>query len=199
LHAAECWPLNDFIKLHKETTMVSNGISTGNLWLSQLSQRGNTNQAYGSNDVNNSSSLSGKGDIDSGQSPGGKLLSAISDALSQIGVNASATSGPGTDASSSSTQDPAKALASFMHELMAALHSQNSAQTAGAQGGTDGDGDNDGSGAGGVGAGGRHHSNIQADLQSLMQQLSSSGSSGTNSADGSLTNLQQSFFTGVCQ
>lgn len=179
---------------------MTNGISMGNNWLSQLSQSSNANQAGG---INNGAGVTGAdcdGDGGGVSKAGGKLFQAISAALSQIGAGSNpASSDTVGSSSSSSTQDPAKALASFMQELMAALQSQHKVQGGGTQGSGDSDGDNDGSG--GVRAGGHRH-NIQADLQSLLQQLSASTSASSatgisatdpNSINGSLTGLQQSF------
>lgn len=182
--------------------MITSGISTGNDWLSQLAQMSTTNQSCSAGTANNTISSN---DVGVMLPPGGKLLGAITAALSQIGVggNSTSNSSANTDSSSSSAQDPVQALSAFMQDLMAALHSQSGAQSAGAQTGSDGDGDNDGSSASRVGASGRHrHHNIQADLQSLIQQLSassinsSSASASTgssNSTDSTLTSLEQSF------
>ena len=187
--------------------MMTSGINSGNNWLSQLGQLGNANQSCGTNGADSTGNTSAANGGDTMTSPGGKLLDAITAALSQIGVGSGSTSSTsasstGTDSSSTSTQDPAQALASFMQELMAALHSQGGSQSAGSQGGTDSDGDNDGSGTSGVSGSGRHRPNIQADLQSLIQQLSSSSADSssassstadTSSADTTLSSLEQSF------
>jgi len=179
----------------KEFNMVTSGISMGNNWFSQLNQAGNTNQSCS---AGNSNGVSASNNVDPMSAPGGRLLQAISAALSQIGVGSNQTSSTSTisDSSSSSAQDPTQALASFMQDLMAALQSQSSTQGTG----TDGDGDNDRSGS--VRAGGGHHSNIQADLQSLIQQLSASNGSSsststttstTGSSSDTLSSLEQSF------
>lgn len=179
--------------------MMTNGFSMGSNWYSQLS---GANQVDGFNNGSGVTGAGGDGDGDSDRSSkaGGKLFQAISAALSQFGVGSNPASSDTTGSSSStSTQDPAQALASFMQNLMAALQSQHTVQGGGTQGGGDSDGDNDGSG--GVRASGHRH-NIQADLQSLIQQLSASTSTSTdtgtnasdpNSSNASLTGLQQSF------
>jgi hypothetical protein len=168
--------------------MMTNGIASGNNWFSQLNQLNGTNQA---NNAGNGVARSDN-DADGGAAPaaGGKLFQAIGAALSQIGVGGSQASSTGGNAATS--QDPAQALASFMQDLMAALQSQH-----GAQGG-DSDGDNDGSGS--VRHAGGHRPNIQADLQSLIQQLSEAGAStltantgAASSSNDTLASLQQSF------
>lgn len=171
--------------------MVTNGIASGNNWLSQLNQLNATNQSNGTG--NGVARADNDGDVDGPSRSGGKLLQAISAALSQIGVGGTQTSSTSGNASSSSSQDPAQALASFMQDLMAALQAQH-----GSQGGSNSDGDNDGSGS--VRHAGGQRPNIQADLQSLIQQLSTSnnttstaGTAGGGSSNDTLSSLQQSF------
>lgn len=124
----------------------------------------------------------GDGDGDGGVGKTGgsaPFASALNKALSQSGISASGT---GTD----------QAMQAFMQQLLAALQAQSGqgAQLNGA------DGDNDGSSsANAVNGmpGGHHHGGIgkmESNLQSLIQQLSSSNSSGSSSTDAA---LQQSF------
>jgi hypothetical protein len=127
---------------------------------------------------------------------GGLLASAIKQALSQIGATGSSTS------AAAGTTDPQQALGLFIQNLFAALGAQ-AGQAAAAQGGKDSDGDNDGSSASSVsapsGSGHHHHGGgkggLEAKLQSLVQQLSTSSTSPAR--DGStvspLSALQQSF------
>jgi len=137
---------------------------------------------------------------------GGFFASAVTQALSQLGISAvpatSASSSTDASASStttdgsttSSTQDPQKALGVFMHDLFAALRGDSTSQSSGSSstGGADSDGDNDGSSAA-SGASGHHQhhggaSAIESKLQTLIQQLSaasnpsSSNSSSTGTA-----------------
>jgi hypothetical protein len=137
-----------------------------------------------------------------GTPPTGGLLGAVVNALSEIGVLSSSSpseTGESSDASSSSTQEPPRALADFMHGLMAALHAQ-AAHSSRAQAPLDSDGDLDGSTPSETGdaphtAGGRHRPNIAADLQSLIQRLSTSttDSSTTITGNGTVSHLQQTF------
>ena len=153
---------------------------------------------------------------------GGLFANALVQALSQIGVTAvpPAANASSGDASSSSTstasasgtttpttQDPQQALAAFLHDLFAALHSTGNGQggqpnAATTTGATDSDGDNDGSVAsaasGAVGNGHHHHGGgagaIENKLQSLIQQLSSTSSTATAPSSGTSTSpLQQDF------
>jgi len=178
--------------------MMTNCISSDTNWLSQLTQVNNTNQAT------NTAGASSGNNIGAAQPAaprGGDFLNAIAQALTQIGAGSNADNSTSTSSSSSSSQDPSQALLSFMHTLMQALHAQNGA-TATAHNGTDSDGDNDGSRASGVGGSGRHHHHLQANLQSLISELSSSsgGSSSSNSdtsdvssSDSTISSLQQSY------
>ena len=182
--------------------MTISSILPGNAWLSQVNQQGNTTVA-------GSSGAAAGGEAAGAH--GNQFFLALTQALSQTGVTlgaggAATPSGSSTGAAaSSSTADPAQALAAFMHSLMAALHAENGQSASGGQAGADSDGDNDGSGAGAVHGHGRHHGNLQTDLQNLIQQLSAatdasstSGTTGTSTsssstADPSLTGLEQSF------
>lgn len=163
-----------------------------------------------------SQSTDGDGDNDASRvskssANGGRFTSAISKALSQLGVpsgSSSTTANAASDPTTSSTasQDPQQALAAFMQNLFASLQSQGSGQTTSTHSGTDSDGDSDGSGAASAvsgASGGRHHvghhggglSKIENGLQNLMQQISSSSSSATGStaSDSASSPLQQSF------
>lgn len=185
--------------------MSINSISPETYWLSQIGQQNGASQADSSAAAANA-----------GATPAhvNGFFLALTQALSQVGVTvnsdgsttANGSSGTtiqtGAAASSSSSSDPAQALATFMQSLMAALHAENSQSSPAGQGGTDSDGDNDGSPAAGIHGHGRHHGRLQADLQSLIQQLSAttdSSSSGTTASsssgkpDSSLSSLQQSF------
>lgn len=126
----------------------------------------------------------------------GGFAAAIASALGQIGVSG-ATAGSGNTASSTgdtSSQDPAQALSAFMQSLMSALHAQNSQANA-AQGVAGADADGDGDSSTSSVQGHRHQRpNMQADLQSLIQQLASSGTANASSGSGSAVDgLQQSF------
>ena len=86
-----------------------------------------------------------------------------------------------------------------MHALMAALHAQG-AQASDNQAPLDSDGDHDGSTAteasdSARASHGRHRPNIEADLQSLIQELSTSASADTTTANGNgtVSHLQQTF------
>lgn len=137
---------------------------------------------------------------------GGRFASAVSQALTQLGISPTAASGPSDTPASTPAQDPQQALASFVQSLFAALHAQG-----GRQGPTPSDtpaGNDDGSAnAAPVAAGqGRHQhgesglSKLEGALQNLIQQLSTSaqspsdpGKSGSSSSNVSLGNLEQSF------
>ncbi len=129
----------------------------------QISQTGSTNQA--------SVAGGGKHDGSGGHVRGGsRFASAITQTLSQAGIS-----------TASSAQNP-QALQSFMQNLFAAMQPQ----TAGT--GSHGSGSSSASAAGLPGQGGGI-GKIEAGLQNLTQQLSSSGSS-SGSTDAA---LQQSF------
>ncbi|HUW29905.1 MAG TPA: hypothetical protein VMV97_15015 [Sulfuriferula sp.] len=167
--------------------------------VSQVASQGT--DSNGDNDASGVSRASGNG---------GRFASAISQALSQLGVSSGSSSTTASTASdptsSAATQDPQQALAAFMQNLFASLQSQGGGQTTAANGGTDSDGDRDGSGAASAvsgASGSRHHgghhggglSKIESGLQNLMQQISSSGTSATDStaSDSASSPLQQSF------
>jgi len=139
----------------------------------------------------------GDNDVSSGAGKIGRsnFMSAIEQALGQTLSGSSGTS-PATSASkstssSSSTQDPQAALQTFLRSLFAALHQ------AGGQGKGVG-GDNGGSpSASRVGHHPRGGSNLAANIQNLLQQLSSSNQSTSTTGQGSSTdaisNLNSSF------
>lgn len=159
----------------------------------------------GDNDASHISQTSGSG---------GKVASAIGQALAQLGVSPATTSGTSNAASTSdtsSTVDPQQALAAFMQNLFAALQPQTSQPATATNGSavstTNG---NDGASAiasgSGTGTGHRHHhgggiSKLEDDLQSLIQQLSSASDQGASGSSSSRPNssssaddaLQQSF------
>ncbi|MGC0154926.1 hypothetical protein ACPRNU_20910 [Chromobacterium vaccinii] len=164
--------------------MSISSLSNSSGWISQLGQ---ISGARFSGDAN------GVGDAGTpppGPPPGGGLISAIGQALSQIGVGGDASSDASSSdddstSSTSSSQDPRQAMAAFMQNLMAALHDQS-----GQTGASSSDG-------GVSGSGGYGRPDMQTDLASLIQQLNaSSGSSDTGSASSdasTLSSLQQSF------
>jgi hypothetical protein len=173
---------------------VSSIPNTSN-WITQLSQLSKTTQASRSGNSERTAAAT--------QSTGG-FADAISLALSQVGIDSTAnTSNPASSSSTASNassatvssgapDDATQALSSFMQSLLAALHAQGSQSTAPA--GSDQDGDNDqlagGSALNGKGA---HQHNLQADLQSLIQNLSASSASSVSSTDSQTGTLQQSF------
>lgn len=117
------------------------------------------------------------------QNQGASFAQSLQQALSQLG-------GSGSTSSSGNAQNAQVAVQTFLQQLLAALHQ---AGTGNASQQADGDGDHgvEASAAGAAHArhphGGvsHYHATLQADLQSLMQQVSSS--SAANSG------LQQSF------
>ena len=139
-----------------------------NPYIPQITQTGNANQTGG---------VGGDGDNDgsAARAGGGRFASAIMQTLSQAGIS-----------TGSSAQNPQQALQSFMQSLFAAMQSQAA--------GTGSDGDNNGNGSSSVSAAGMHGKGggigkIEAGLQNLIQQLSSSGSSSSSAGAA----LQQSF------
>ena len=114
----------------------------------------------------------------------GSPQDAITQTLSQLGLDSGSSSSTGSTSSTSSTSTQAQALAAFMQNLMTALRAQDADSSSGGNSTTTR-----------VSSSGHHRHNMQADLQSLIQNLSSSTasastSSTSNSADSS---LQQSF------
>jgi|APFre7841882630_1041343.scaffolds.fasta_scaffold07205_2 hypothetical protein len=191
--------------------MTISGISDGYA-PPQLDQFSSTQQSSGigrdSDGDNDGSRASGA----SGGSGGpGAFLDAIFQALSQVGVSGNTATMPARASTSSTaadtppSQNPLQALGTFMHDLLTALLAKGN--HAASQGGSDSDGDNDGSASSGVsGASGthRHHgrglAQIESNLQSLIQQLSSSsssspatGSAATASSANSSATLQQDY------
>ncbi|MBZ0090629.1 MAG: hypothetical protein K8F27_00180 [Sulfuricellaceae bacterium] len=175
--------------------MSISGIGNGILNLAQLSQISSTGskpQASGG-DSDGDSDGSGSGRVRRGG--GGGIASAISQALSQIGLTGAQASSSAT-ASGASTQDPQQAIRAFVHDLFSAIRSQgNSQQTASAAGsGVSGIA---GAANSGYGAGG-----LESNLQGLIQQLSASSSSSPDSGssantssnnNSALAGLQQDF------
>jgi hypothetical protein len=169
-----------------------------------------TNSGAQDSDRNNQGSrLSGASGVH------GKFALVVSQALSHLGISFGASSSTSDTSSTTSTQDPQQALDSFMHNLFAALHGNGTAQstissTNQAAGGSDSGGDNDGGGTSAVsGTSGNGHqqhyggwvSNLESNLQNLIQRLSSSSSqgasdsstAGSSSSNSALDALQQSF------
>ena len=166
-----------------------NSISNQNnyWWLSQLNQ---TNQP--------GQSVNGNGNDQTGTTgvAGGGFINALATALSQIGINSTSSSSSNGDSStSSSSQDPSQALASFLQDLMNALQSQHAGQLTNNMG-TDGDNDNDGSSTLAIGGASghhhHHHNRLEANLQSLILQLSSSNPISTGSSTDPNTNASTS-------
>lgn len=183
--------------------MSINAISSNNYALSQINQLGNTRQARrgGDNDGDNDGSrITGAGGSSGGP---GALIASIFQALSQAGISGTSAASTDTGTASAATgtssasaastpaQDPLQALGAFMHNLFAALQGQGGQTAQGAQttaqGSSDGDGDSDGSAnekastaVSGATGSGRHHSGnlakLESNLQSLIQQLSTSPS-----------------------
>ena len=147
---------------------------------------------------------------------GGKFAAAISQALSQLGASSSTSGASSTSGTTSATDnatavDPQQALTAFVQNLFAALHAQTQAGQQ-ASGSSAGNGTDSTSSINSTGSTVRHQGGvgkIEGDLQSLIQQLSSSstqagtGSSTSDSSSGtstgsaasgtSLDALQQSF------
>lgn len=187
--------------------MSISGISSANMALSQLSQ----------NCGNRTSSASSGTEVESNRPPaGGKLMEAITQALSQLGVSTTASTDE-TSGESNTTQDAAQSLGDFMQQLFAALRGQNEvtgstdssqsqedttyqasnvAETSG-QRPPPPPGNRPPGGPGGPGG-------LEADLSRLIEQLSADDSTTSDSSDGSTTatassdnsletTLQQSF------
>lgn len=149
-------------------------------YVSQLFQTGSRSGAVGNDGDGDGSLLGAKGGT-------GQLSSSIMQALSRSGISI-----PAGSAQPTGSQDPQQALQAFMQHLFAALQAQMGQASQAA--GSDSDGDNDGSAASRAAgaASGQHGGGVgkmEAGLQGLIQQLSSSGSS-SNFADAA---LQQSF------
>ena len=142
-------------------------------------------QVFQTSQTNPSTAMGGDGDGDgsAGRAGNSTFASALMNALSQSGITVGSTSSGTTTPSSGASQSPQQALQSFMQNLFAALHAQSSGQNQ--------TGENDRSGAAAAGAMGSHHGGIgkmEANLQSLIQQLSSGTSMSPVDAS-----LQQSY------
>lgn len=169
--------------------MSISGISSGMASLSQLSQIGSqttsiSKDSDGDNDSRGAGRVSRKGGI----------ASAISQALSQLGISGASAQSGAAPTGATSAQDPQQAIRAFMHDLFAALRSQGSGATAPATNGSDGDN----SGATGVANATSHKygaNGIESKLQNLISQLSSASSStsGSSSSNSALAPLQQDF------
>jgi hypothetical protein len=164
--------------------------------LSYLQPTTNTTQSIGGGDAD--------GDNDGSSGAGGvgrsNFLSAIEQALGQSlsgGISSATSASSPTSSStpsSSSTQDPQAALQAFLQNLFAALH-----QTGGQGNGATATSNSNGSSST-PGVGHHHHrgsSNLAANIQSLLQQLSSTSqsasTSNTSSGSDALSNLNSSF------
>ena len=198
--------------------------SSNNRFQSLMSQIGSALQAGNLSDAQQALSdfqnhpPSAGSESGGGSGSPGAILDAVFQALSQAGISggsaANSSSAPSTT-TSASDQNPLQALGAFMHDLFSALQNQGGqaaqgAQTS-AQGTSDSDGDHRGTGSGASGAPRGHHhhggggvARMESNLQSLIQQLSSSDStssatdtSGSSTATVSATNssstLQQSY------
>lgn len=164
--------------------MSVNGISSGTLNIPQVNTANPPAQSVA---VDRDGDNDGGGVAAASGTPArGGFVSAINQALSQIGVSGSAPSA--ATGTASAAQDPLQALSNFVHNLFAALQAQGAAQPGAAQGG-DSDGDNDGSGASAAAGVARHQGggNIASRLQSLIQQLSASSSSTSGSSTSGTT------------
>lgn len=148
-----------------------------------------------------------------GEQGGGKLMSALTSALSQMGISldgVSGTSSTSSTASSSSSSDTSStsstsstsdssstsnsAVKDFMQTLMAALHAQGKANSGS---GGDGDGDSDDNNSSSAVNSYKGGNPMKKDLDSLISQLtgssSSSSSSSTSSTDSTTSDLQTKF------
>ena len=120
------------------------------------------------------------GDGDNSRGAGGvgksNFMNAIQQALGQSvpgSLSTSSSSATSATAPTSATQDPQAALQAFLQNLLASLGQTNASPVGGSQAaGSDADGDSDGSKS--VSGVGRHGSNISANIQNLLQQLTAS-------------------------
>ncbi len=163
-----------------------------------------SNQSVGSSHTSSMKSLIQDVDGDkldlkssSGSQGRGGFASAIDQALSELGVS-SAGSKPTNSSTTdpSSNQDPQQALASFMQNLLSALHGSASSQS-GIGKNVDDDNETSIKSTGGVSHGGRHShgmgaSKVEQNLQSLIQQLNTSNASNSNSTSTTSGTLQPS-------
>jgi hypothetical protein len=175
-----------------------NGIYGNSFNVSQVSPY---NPASQTGPINGSSQASGN------PTQGNAFVSAIEQALAQLGISPATPNKANGSSASNSAQDPGQALAAFMHDLFAAMQGQGAAS---ATASTDSDGDSSVTAAIGAasastpavsGMSGQHHHHgggagaIEAKLQNLIAQLSSSGTgtaSGTASSP-AISTLQQDF------
>jgi len=157
---------------------------------------GATNVSYLQPATNSAQSVArsdsdGDNDSSSGVGKVGKsnFLNAIEQALGQSmpgsTATSSATSASNSTSPSVSTQNPPAALQTFLHSLFAALHQGSGRGSAAVASGSD----SNNPGVSSTPTVGRHHhgdSNLAANIQGLLQQLSSgSQGSSTNSSSGS--------------
>lgn len=176
--------------------MSVSSIPNSSNWITQLSQLSKSTQANRSGSSERAAATT--------QSSGG-FADAISQALAQLGIGSStastsstanssttASSASAATASSGTPDDATQALSSFMQSLLAALQAQGSQSTATSGSDQDGDDDQSASTSAVNGTGARQH-NLQADLQSLIQNLSASSASTASSTDSQSGTLQQSF------
>ncbi|MEJ2646268.1 MAG: glycosyltransferase N-terminal domain-containing protein [Gammaproteobacteria bacterium] len=139
--------------------MTINAVNSNN-WFPQLNQLYNTNQATGTAQTGATQPTP---PVD--PPPGAGLVSAVTQALNQIGVGTSAASstdsGSGaSDASAqsaSTTQNQAQAIQSFLQSLMAALQAQSGQSNSSDGTGTD---NTNGPTTGVRGTGGLHHARM---------------------------------------
>ncbi|SNS83016.1 hypothetical protein SAMN06265795_10790 [Noviherbaspirillum humi] len=182
--------------------MTVDGLSSSIAALYQTSRASGTSQA---------GSSAGMQEMDGNRPPpppGGGLGNAIMQALSSLGINVGSGADDATSASSAGdsttgttstdgSQSVSTSLGSFMQSLMQALHAQGASESQDAAAQPQESESSDGA----VRGHGHHHGGpdkMQADLQSLIQKLSSastSSSDGTSSTDGdaATTELEQSF------
>jgi hypothetical protein len=145
--------------------------------------------------------INGSSQVGGSPTQGNAFVSAIEQALAQLGISPATPGKANSNSASNSAQDPGQALAAFMHDLFAAMQGQGAASAAAS---TDNDGDAGATaaiGAASAGVSGQHHHHgggaggIEAKLQNLIAQLSSPGAaSGTGAASSpAISTLQQDF------
>lgn len=174
--------------------MSVSGISGSNslFQLNQTSAVGQTNNVGSDSDGDNDGGREGR--VSGAR---GGFMSAIMQALSQLGTPSTTATPSSTanDASGSTAADPKAALGAFMHDLFAALQSQDSGQSTPVA--------SDGSTTAPAQGQGHHHHHgggvaaIEGKLQSLIQQLSGTGSSQPNTNADSTTTANASGTTGA--
>lgn len=163
--------------------MSVSGIANTSNWISQLSQLSKTGASARSGTDNIKATASSQ--------PGNGIFDAIALALSQVGLESTASAnaangGKVETAKTPSTDDSAQALSSFMQNLLAALQAQSNTN----QGNTSANAGNPNTSIAGITA--TSQANAQNDLQSLIQKLSAS-TAATHPADSAQSALQQSF------